>query len=469
MIEAATLQTLYRDALSDRRQWENLWQECYDYALPNQAKLAGRRDASGQRRTDHLFDATAMDAADQLATALLGQVCPPWSSWFTLKSGPMLSKDEAAMAAPKLEAISEQILAQIHAGNATVELHQCFLELVTAGTACLRVSEAPLGSVSAFRFEAVPLAEIMLLEGADGRLSTIFRPRVVEQNGEETIIVEAIVTGDDNVERIVFIPEDDGEAKIVEREILRASPYIAFRWQKSPGERYGRSPVMKALPDIKTANKVVELILKNASIAVTGIWQADDDGVLNPANITLEPGAIISKAVGSQGLKPLEMPSRFDVSQLVIDELRKRIKSALLADRLAPVEDKTMTATEVLERSAQNALLLAATYGRLQNELLMPLFERAMSVLQARGEIPFFDVDGQRVCLEVRSPIASLQAQRRVQSMLSVLDAGGKLGEDALASLDRPKIMARIAADLGVPSDLLIPQTPNVIQGTDNV
>jgi len=28
---------------------------------------------------------------------------------------------------------------------------------------------------------------------------------------------------------------------------------------------------MKALPDIKTANKVVELILKNASIAVTGI------------------------------------------------------------------------------------------------------------------------------------------------------------------------------------------------------
>jgi hypothetical protein len=33
---------------------------------------------------------------------------------------------------------------------------------------------------------------------------------------------------------------------------------------------------MKTLPDIKTANKVVELVLKNASIAVTGIWQASD-------------------------------------------------------------------------------------------------------------------------------------------------------------------------------------------------
>ena len=61
---------------------------------------------------------------------------------------------------------------------------------------------------------------------------------------------------------------------------------------------------MTALPDIKTANKVVELILKNASIAVTGIWLADDDGVLNPANVKLVPGSIIPKAVGSAGLTP---------------------------------------------------------------------------------------------------------------------------------------------------------------------
>ena len=44
------------------------------------------------------------------------------------------------------------------------------------------------------------------------------------------------------------------------------NPFINFRWQKAPSETYGRSPVMKALPDIKTLNKVVELMLKNASI-----------------------------------------------------------------------------------------------------------------------------------------------------------------------------------------------------------
>ena len=81
---------------------------------------------------------------------------------------------------------------------------------------------------------------------------------------------------------------------------------------------------MKALPDIKTANKVVELVLKNASIAVTGIWQADDDGVLNPATVELVPGTIIPKAGGSSGLTPLETPGRFDVSEIVLESLLGR-------------------------------------------------------------------------------------------------------------------------------------------------
>jgi hypothetical protein len=133
------------------------------------------------------------------------------------------------------------------------------------------------------------------------------------------------------------------------------SPFINFRWLKAPGEVYGRSPVMKALPDIKTANKVVELVLKNASIAVTGIWQADDDGVINPATIKLVPGTIIPKAVGSAGLTPLETPGRFDVSELVLDQLRERIRKALFVDQLGQVNGPRMTATEVLERSAEMA------------------------------------------------------------------------------------------------------------------
>jgi len=217
---------------------------------------------------------------------------------------------------------------------------------------------------------------------------------------DEVNIIEAIWDIDNQIVKTCYLVEDENAPELITQEILQAHPYIAFRWQKSSGEEYGRSPVMKVLPDIKTANKVVELVLKNASLAVTGIWQADDDGVLNPTNVKLEPGTIISKAVGSQGLKPLPMSGNFDVSQLVLSDLRSRIRSAMLVDRLSQPNGKNMTATEVMERSSQNATLL------------------------------------------------------------EWLDAAKKLGGDTLDTLDKPKLLESIAIDLGVPADLII--SPNL-------
>jgi hypothetical protein len=213
---------------------------------------------------------------------------------------------------------------------------------------------------------------------------------------------------------------------------------------------------MKALPDIKTANKVVELILKNASIAVTGIWQADDDGVLNPANIELKPGSIIPKAVGSQGLKPLEMPGRFDISQLVLEDLRSRIRHALLADKLIPITSRRMTATEVLERSAEMAMLLGATYGRLQTELMTPLVQRAYAILRRRGEVPNVNIDGRLVTLDYRSPLARAQGQRNVQNTLFWIESVRAMGPEALAAVNLPQAARLLGDALGVPSDLIL-------------
>ena len=65
---------------------------------------------------------------------------------------------------------------------------------------------------------------------------------------------------------------EGGEDVFLSQGTFEQPPFVTFRWIKGAGELYGRSPVMTALPDIKTDNKVVELTLKNASIAVTGIF-----------------------------------------------------------------------------------------------------------------------------------------------------------------------------------------------------
>ena len=212
---------------------------------------------------------------------------------------------------------------------------------------------------------------------------------------------------------------------------------------------------MKALPDIKTANKVVELVLKNATIAVTGIWQADDDGVLNPANIKLVPGTIIPKAVGSSGLTPLEAPGRFDVSQIVLDDLRSRIRKALLVDQLGQVDGPRMTATEVLERAAEMTRILGATYGRLQSELLTPLVSRGLQILRRRGEIPEIFIDGRLVDLQYRSPLAQSQIQKDVQLTLTWLNAAASFGPEGMAAIDLPAAVRWMGRKLSVPNQLI--------------
>ena len=89
-----------------------------------------------------------------------------------------------------------------------------------------------------------------------------------------------------------------------------ARSFVA-RYGKIAGEIYGRGPlVTAAISDVKTLNKTLELVLKNASLAIAGVYTAADDGVLNPQNIKIQPGAIISVARngGPQGASLTPLP-----------------------------------------------------------------------------------------------------------------------------------------------------------------
>ncbi len=476
-LHARMLVERYNSARKHRDVWNNLWEECYDFALPQRGGFNGQL-SPGQARTNNIYDATAMDAADQLAASLLGNLTPSWSQWFGLKPGPDLSPSEADALAPVLEQAAKTIQAHFDRSNFAVEIHQCYLDLVVGGTASLSFEEAEPGEFSAFNFHAVPLKNIVLEEGATGFLDGSFRtlPMTLDQltarypfaeippdvlkaaaSDPQTKfdVLESVLPSDLVYEYTAFLFHNPDKPVILQSGSFSNSPIINFRWVKSPGEIYGRSPVMKALPDIKTANKVVELILKNASIAVTGIWQADDDGVLNPANIELTPGSIIPKAIGSKGLQPLEMPGRFDVSQLMLDNLQSRIRHALLTDKLLPANGARMTATEVIERSAEMSLILGATYGRLQSELLTPLIKRAFAILRRRGEVPDISLDGRLVAVDYRSPLARSQGQRNVQNTLSWISSVIAMGPEAALSIDMPAAARFLGEALAVPSDLI--------------
>ncbi|CAK0777982.1 Phage tail protein [Azospirillaceae bacterium] len=481
----------YASACAQRSIWEAHWQECCDFALPLSAGFT-QRLVPGERRVDRLFDGTAPDAVEQLAASLLASLTPPWSRWFGLNPGPDLKPEERQTAAPLLEKITTAAHNHLDRSNFAVEMHQCLLDLVTCGTASLLVEESAPGEISCLRFTAAPLSEVVLEEGLEGRLNVTFRRTALtleqfqQRFGAEALpesalkaalkaddpnlrlsVVEAVIPDGPAYRYMALLASEnvagvgvDDRPRLLTEGRFGQSPFINFRWMKAPGEIYGRSPVMKALPDIKTVNKVVELVLKNASIAVTGMWQADDDGVLNPATIRLTPGTIIPKAVGSAGLTPLSNPARFDVSQLMLDDLRRRIRHALLIDQLGPVAGSRMTATEVVTRSAEMARLLGATYGRLQSELLTPLILRILAILRRRGECPDIAVDGRLIEIQHRSPLAQAQAQRDVEATLHWLETAAGLGPEALAIIDAPAAARWLGNAFGAPPTLFRPTPP---------
>ena len=500
-LDPGTLRKRFRTALQRRGHWQRHWQECYEFALPQRQENgtgpggAGGMGATGgagnvgKKQFDRVFDATAPDAVEQLAASLLGEVTPPSGGWFEMVPGDAVPDGAQADLAEKLSRVVRIVQGHFERSNFAVEIHQAYLDLVTVGTACLRLEEAGHDAPSRFRFGAVPVRELAFEERVDGRLDTVFRqlwlgiddiwekwpeakiPAALRQRDHQSLekyaVIEAVLPdrrGQGDYEYVVFFADDaagEGEGGTVDQVIasgrFEVSPYIAFRWLKAPGEIYGRSPVMKALPDIKTANKVVELVLKNASIAVTGIWQADDDGILNPATVRLVPGSIIPKAVGSAGLTPLDAPGRFDVSDVVLADLRERIRRCLLADRLGQVDAPRMTATEVLERASENARLLAATYSRLQAELIFPLMRRALHVLARSGELPEISLDGNEVCLRHSAPMAQIGQKAKAGQVLDWLERLTKLGPEATNSVDIDRTVRWLADRFGVPQDLLHP------------
>ena len=373
---------LYKRALDEREIWLNRWKTAMRYTIP-----------TDDSDLSTLFDATASDAVDNLAASMYSLLTPPESLWINLV--------KESDASPDADIATNVLRAHLNDSNFYTVIHQCYTDLVVLGTACLFMSENPIGADSAFSFTAIPMKDIALLPGAVFHTTSMPLCDIVEKYPNITLpphLKDTLKTDPQTPIKLVqsLIGTDfvawidvggDLENNIVARGTFETNPYIIFRWSVISGEIYGRGPVLRALPDIKTANKVVELVLKNATIAVSGIWQADDDGVINLNNINLTPGAIIPKAVGSSGLTPLRSGSDFDVSQIVLRDLRDRIRHTLLADRLGLLSDKEMTATEILARNSDMIRILGATYGRLLHEFIKPLCERGLQILSRRGFI----------------------------------------------------------------------------------
>ena len=179
------------------------------------------------------------------------------------------------------------------------------------------------------------------------------------------------------------------EKTVLEEGGFRSMPYTPTRYDQAPGETYGRSPAMQALPAIKTLMVQKRTILTAGHRAVNPIILAADDGIID--NISMRPGHVIAGGVNADGrelVKPM-VHGRVDIGKELMDDERAQINAAFLVHLFQILaETPRMTATEVLERTREKGILLAPTVGRQESEYLGPMIEREIDVLAQQNLIP---------------------------------------------------------------------------------
>jgi len=473
----------FKKAKSRWQSWADLWEECYDYVLPHRESF--HKSSAAQRRTENIYDETAVTGLPKFASRLQLGFFPPNGRAFKLAPGPELPKEmQSRSLMQELERITDLLHEGLRNSNFNAELHEGLQDL-GLGTMNLMVESGRF--VGDLHFTSVPPTNVAILPGAMDTVTDWFRwnedcditdvkhrypyakfnqaMKDVQRRDprRKTKIVEATIydSTDRFKDEYTYFLVSETDKEVLYKATLKGNgsvPWITTRWSKSGFEVWGRGPLLQAMPAIKTLNLTVQLILENAEMAIAGSYVYDDDGVFNPDNITIQPGTFIPRSPGSN-IDSLQSPSRFDVAQLVIEDMRRNVRKALFIDELdtRPNAKTPLSATEVSERLADVARDMGAVAGRMQKEFLQPLVQRIIAIYTDQGLIDIPKVDGRELRIVPVSPLLRAQDQQDVSDFVRFQQTvAGTFGPEITPALyDQEKVIKFLADKFGISEELL--------------
>lgn len=460
--------------------WRSIYEDCYRYALPQRNLYDGYYEGSipGQNKMNMVFDSTAIHSTQRFANRIQSGLFPPYKKWCRLEPGDDIPPERRAEVQQALDIYLEKFFTVLRQSNFDLAIGEFLLDLCV-GTAVMLVQEGD--DTAPITFTSVPQYLVALEEGPNGTVDNVYRKykiraeaisrqfpdavlpdslqRLINDKPQETVeLIEATIIDPERKDYCYHVIYEKTKEELLMRR-MDTTPWVVSRYMKVAGEDFGRGPLVSAIPDIKTLNKTLELLLKNASIACAGVYTAADDGVINPSNIRITPGSIIPVARngGPQGasLAPLPRSGDFNVSQIVINDLRMSIKKTLLDDTLPPDNMSARSATEIVERMKELAQNMGSAFGRLITETMTPIVAKVLNIMDKKGliELPL-KVNGLEVKIIPISPLAKAQNLEEINEIMQFVQIAGSLGPGGIAEMKPDLIATYIGDKLGIPSSL---------------
>lgn len=404
---------------SERSNWDIMYQVLGEYISQVKQNFQGQ-PSEGQFLNDTIFDSTGTFAAHNAASAMLGMLWPG-----TTKQAIDIAAPEDMPESAELDNFYENMAKKLiramddPKANLQMALSEYMLDQLIFGTSGIGVEK---GDESKLLFKAYGIKELYIDEGKNGRVDkcALFYEwdvrRVVEEYGEDNVsekVRKVYTSGKKQKVKILVVIQQRKRKKAekgklamkyesmhVEYEtchLLREDgfhefPIAVVRFTKLMYEKYGRSPSMAAMPDIKESNTLREAVIIATEKTLDMPIGVIDDGMLGGGYIDTSARAVtVFNASNNIGNTPPvfnigEVPDvRYAETRL--EKLAESISQHFSIDRLIDFNNDTqMTFGEAQIRDQIRTASLAGLFARQISEGFTPIIERSVAILLREGE-----------------------------------------------------------------------------------
>lgn len=399
--------------------WNSVWQVVGECVTQTKQDFEQSLQA-GEFLNEDIYDSTATFAMNNASSALLGMLWPTSAK----KSIRIDASEEMEDVTDEERLWYEKATKKLTAAmdnpksNLILALDEYMIDQITFGTSGVGV----FFEESLLVYRSFSVKELRIDEGRDGRVDTTFLnyewtvKRVIDTYGEDNVSqkLRDLMAGGKEAEKVkilvVYEMNDDEDDMLVQSTHLEIEndhiikeggfeefPILVARWRKLGYEKYGRSPAMNALPDIRELN-----VLKEAVIVATEKLLDPALGVLNDAMVgngvvdTSSGALTVFDASGNIGNSPPVFPINtvgdLNAAFARIQDLEDSIAQHFFIDRLLDFNNQTqMTATETNQRASIRNSSLSSLLARQITEVFTPLVERSFNILLRNDELGFFE------------------------------------------------------------------------------